>query len=315
MIPFFSIVTEVYNREATISRTINSILNQSFLDFEYIIVEFNSTDNSVSIIEEVLSKNNNNVTFLKNIEKINEIERWNYPLEFAQGKYIVVLEGDDWFETDYLKIAYKKLVNGDNIGIYIGPRLEYKPLYNGLVKNEVILREFLMLNFVPPPSEAIFIRTNFYGKPFYYDSKNYIWAAESSLYREILLQGFNVYFEFEKDNNIVFRGISPRNHSIKHVKDMLMIVEHNKTFINENDNIIIQSKIAKQIGKIFAMQLMQSRFEIELFYLFLAHSFKSPNTIYFFLNVFKTRIKNHVLNLIYPIYTRIKLSFKNLSKS
>ena len=315
MTPFFSIVTEVYNRESTISRTINSILNQSFLDFEYIIVEFNSTDNSVGIIEEVLSKNNNNVTFLKNIEKINEIERWNYPLEFAQGKYIVVLEGDDWFETDYLKIAYKKLVNGDNIGIYIGPRLEYKPLYNGLVKNEVILKEFLMLNFVPPPSEAIFLRNNFYGKPFYYDSKNYIWAAEYSLYREILLQGFNVYFEFEKDNNIVFRGISPRNHSIKHVKDMLTIVEHNKTFNNENDNIIIQSKIAKQIGKTFAMQLLQFRFEKELFDLFLLNSFKFPTTVIFFLDVFQIRIKNNFNNVIYWTYSKIKLMFNFLIKS
>ena len=96
---------------------------------------------------------------------------------------------------------------------------------------------------------------------------------------------------------------------------MLTIVEHNKTFNNENDNIIIQSKIAKQIGKTFAMQLLQFRFEKELFDLFLLNSFKFPTTVIFFLNVFQIRIKNNFNIVIYWTYSKIKLMFNFLIKS
>ena len=49
--PFFTIVTVCWNSDKTIQRTIESVLKQDFLDYEYIIVDGGSTDNTISIIK------------------------------------------------------------------------------------------------------------------------------------------------------------------------------------------------------------------------------------------------------------------------
>ena len=56
MRPLFSIVTPIYNGEDHIKETINSVLNQSFENFEYIIVNDGSTDNSEIIINKFKDK-------------------------------------------------------------------------------------------------------------------------------------------------------------------------------------------------------------------------------------------------------------------
>ena len=50
--PFFSIITICFNSATTIERTIKSILNQNFLDYEYIIVDGGSSDTTIDIIKE-----------------------------------------------------------------------------------------------------------------------------------------------------------------------------------------------------------------------------------------------------------------------
>ena len=54
--PFFSIVTPVFNGEKYIEETINSVINQSINDYEYVIVDNLSTDNTTSIISKYSTK-------------------------------------------------------------------------------------------------------------------------------------------------------------------------------------------------------------------------------------------------------------------
>ena len=54
--PLFSIVTVCYNSEKTIARTLESVLVQEFKDYEYIIVDGNSKDNTLNILHEYESK-------------------------------------------------------------------------------------------------------------------------------------------------------------------------------------------------------------------------------------------------------------------
>ena len=49
--PLFSIITVSYNSQQTITKTIDSVLNQTCKDFEYIIIDGNSSDNTISIIK------------------------------------------------------------------------------------------------------------------------------------------------------------------------------------------------------------------------------------------------------------------------
>ena len=104
--PFFSIVTTVYNKEKYIKQCILSVLNQTFGDFEFIVVNDCSTDNTLNVLEEFKDDrikihniaNNRGVSFCR-----------NYGLKNACGKYIYFIDSDDYLEETILKRAYEEL--------------------------------------------------------------------------------------------------------------------------------------------------------------------------------------------------------------
>jgi glycosyltransferase involved in cell wall biosynthesis len=112
MNPFFSIIIPLYNREKTISRAIESILNQTFQDFEIIVVDDCSTDHSAEIVHK-LKVLDARIKYINN--EINQercISR-NKGIQIALGKYICFLDSDDYhlpihLETFYHKILEKK---------------------------------------------------------------------------------------------------------------------------------------------------------------------------------------------------------------
>jgi glycosyltransferase involved in cell wall biosynthesis len=273
MKPFFSVVTEVYNRKNTIKKTIDSVMNQLFTDFEYVIVDSGSTDGSRDLVLKIVSEyNDNRIFYLCYPFEENEIARWNYPLNHCSGRYVVVLEGDDWFDSGYLKKAHERLID-QKIGIYVGKRSGVDSVRTGYINNNDAINSFRMLEFCPPPSEAIFIRTHGNHK-FQYDAIDYVWAAEYSLYDDILVAGYDIFVENSIDNCSVHRGLSYRLHSSKHLHDVFLTANKNKIFLNEHENRIIQEKLAYRVGKTFAEQILQFRLEKKLLNIFLTKIFE-----------------------------------------
>jgi len=275
--PFFSIVTEVNNRANTIERTITSIKNQTFKDYEYIIVESGSSDNSKEIIKKTLNAiNNNNFRLIEHKNVTNEMERWNLPLKYATGKYVVVIEGDDWFERKYLETAYEKIIT-HRPGVYVGKSTKIDWSTNGLIKNEEIKKKIRVLDICPAPSEAIFIRQH-KNKPYTYDEKNYVHASEISLYEKIANDGYSFYFENEVDDNIINRGVSlKKKNSIIKVIDMVYFCEKNKNSMSKNEYFYLNKKIGRIAGTILALQIYQFKFEFKLAKLFFYNLIKFSN--------------------------------------
>ena len=123
--PFFSICTEVTNREKTIRRTIESIARQSYRNFEYIIVNNQSNDQSDDVIKRALAEipfPGVRVHYVMTDKKLSDIESWNAPIKLAKGRYVVVCEGDDWFAPDHLEKAAQVLGENKNIGLYVAGR-------------------------------------------------------------------------------------------------------------------------------------------------------------------------------------------------
>ena len=67
--PFFSIITVCWNSGKTISRTIESVLEQDYQDYEYIIVDGGSTDNTIDIIKEYESRFNGRLRYSSGPDK------------------------------------------------------------------------------------------------------------------------------------------------------------------------------------------------------------------------------------------------------
>lgn len=91
-IPTFSIITATYNRADLLPRAIKSILTQTFKDFELIIIDDGSTDNTKEVIE---SFNDERITYKRLSQNRGCNSARNYGLDLAKGTYITFADSDD----------------------------------------------------------------------------------------------------------------------------------------------------------------------------------------------------------------------------
>lgn len=98
MMPKISCIIPIYNREQFLSKCINSILSQTFCDFELILVDDGSTDGSLQICQEYANKDSR----IKVIHKKNGgvSSARNAGIEIAQGEYITFVDSDDWIDSN-----------------------------------------------------------------------------------------------------------------------------------------------------------------------------------------------------------------------
>lgn len=102
--PAISVVIPVYNMAAYVGQCLDSVLTQNFTNFELIVVNDGSTDNSLDIINTYAQRD-------KRIHLINKPNggmacAYNTGQQVARGKYLCFLDSDDWMGPDYLKTMY-----------------------------------------------------------------------------------------------------------------------------------------------------------------------------------------------------------------
>jgi len=110
----FSIVIPTYNRSQLIKTTIKSLLNQTCTDFEIIVVDDGSIDNTETVIEEIVS---NKISY----HKIKNSERGfarNFGAKIAKGKYVNFFDSDDIALEIHLNIAHQMIIKYDNPEIF-----------------------------------------------------------------------------------------------------------------------------------------------------------------------------------------------------
>lgn len=92
--PLVSVVMSVYNEEDYLKDTIDSILNQTLLDFEFIIVNDGSTDRTQEILE-VYKKTDDRIKLIVNKQNFGISKASNLGIEKATGKYISIIDAGD----------------------------------------------------------------------------------------------------------------------------------------------------------------------------------------------------------------------------
>ena len=106
MSPFFSIIVPVYNCERTLVDTLESILKQSFNDYEVIIINDCSTDDSLNILKKYIDIFKN-IKIINNEKNLGVAKSRNIGFGLAKGKYIALLDSDDIWESNKLSIQKK----------------------------------------------------------------------------------------------------------------------------------------------------------------------------------------------------------------
>jgi glycosyltransferase involved in cell wall biosynthesis len=108
MDPKISIIVPVFNVENYIHDCIKSILNQSFIDFEVILVNDGSSDQSGQICDEYAKKDKRIAVIHK--ENGGQSSARNRGIDIAKGEYIGFIDSDDWIDLDMYKILYEKAI-------------------------------------------------------------------------------------------------------------------------------------------------------------------------------------------------------------
>lgn len=131
--PYFSVIVPVYNREDLVERAIESVLKQSFKDYELILINDGSTDNTLDVLN---SYKSDNVHILTQ-ENLGVSRARNNAAKRANGKYLSFLDSDDeWLEHKLQKQYFylennpkTKILHGEELWIRNGKRVNPKKIH------------------------------------------------------------------------------------------------------------------------------------------------------------------------------------------
>lgn len=113
-----SVIIPVYNVENTLMRCVDSILNQSYKDFELILIDDGSNDNSSRICDKY-EKEDSRVRVIHKETNEGVSSARNMGLDVAEGTYITFVDSDDYVETEYLQELIEAFQNGKVDVVYM----------------------------------------------------------------------------------------------------------------------------------------------------------------------------------------------------
>ncbi len=155
-----SVVLPFYNAEKTLEKAINSVLNQSFINFDFILVNNNSTDNSVEIVKNYVNKDKRIILLHENNQGVTFAS--NTGMKYASTKYIARTDADDILHKDKLLKQFNFLEQNKNIDVvatcanYVGDAKNkgfsaFVDITNKIITGEQIeLNRFVELQVINP---------------------------------------------------------------------------------------------------------------------------------------------------------------------
>ena len=187
-----SIITVSYNSEVTIEDTITSVLNQTYQNIEYIIIDGKSTDDTVSIIKYYeIPLRKKGITYRWISEPDEGIyDAMNKGIKMAKGQIIGILNSDDWYEHDTVETIFSMFKDSVH-QIYTGAmnRVDakqkvYKTMFNKKISN--------VKNFMPINHPATFVSKSVYDKIGLFDT-----AYRLSADYDFIFRAFNEGISFK----------------------------------------------------------------------------------------------------------------------
>lgn len=129
--PKVSVIVPVYNTEKYLAQCVDSILSQSFTDFELLLINDGSKDYSGAICDQYAANDSRVTVFHKENGGVSSAR--NLGLDNARGEWITFIDADDWIESSFLTEVYEKaLVDGADM-VFVDIKYNW-PNYNNIYK-------------------------------------------------------------------------------------------------------------------------------------------------------------------------------------
>jgi glycosyltransferase involved in cell wall biosynthesis len=120
--PFFSIVIPTYNRASLIDRTLHTVRAQQFKEFEVLVVDDGSTDNTADVVQPFLVDLRFHYLPKQNAERG---AARNYGLARAQAEYVIFLDSDDLFHPEHLATLHAAIIQGQVPPNFIATKYDF----------------------------------------------------------------------------------------------------------------------------------------------------------------------------------------------
>lgn len=267
--PFFSIIIPTYNRAKFIQKTIESVLNQTFKDFELIVVDNKSTDTTKQII---LSFHDARLIFFENDKNYERCYSRNKGIIRSKGSYLLFLDSDDYIESNHLSnwfdvissslkkdsffISNKKIESRE--GISLGTDFD---LYNGFNLH------FFLRNVVLPGQ--VCIHSSIIKK--YSFNIDYLIFEDTALWLIISKNHTPIFFNFKSyvyclhDSNSVDWKIN--NYGKRRYKSLVNFKKDNSELVEIISFDFINQEISNALFTVAKYFIFNSKIHFAIFYL------------------------------------------------
>ena len=325
-IPFFSVVIPLYNKQNYIEETLESVFNQTFENFEIIIVNDGSTDNSAKVLESIEDKRIRVI----NQENAGVSVARNNGIKEAKTEYICFLDADDLWQPEFLEIIYKLIDDYKDLGLYstsyqlINEVKNYRDInlqgipnenYRGILPNyfeSVALGDNIVWTSATCIPKKVFEDNNIWFPPGEkYGEDQYVWARVAMKYDIAFDSKVCAYYNIGSENNTE-SGISKEKEPHKcilnlrkfkkDIKDQAKVQYFDK-YIERHIVSIIMLNISKGEKKLALKQVkkfkLSSKNIIKCTFLIIL-----PSPVYKILKILKNK-KGLMSNKIY-LFSRIR---------
>jgi glycosyltransferase involved in cell wall biosynthesis len=261
--PYFTIITPSFNRAHVIDRAIKSILNQTYPDWELIIVDDGSTDNTKEILTPILADKRIKYIYQDNA---GVCAARNNGASVAKGDYLIFLDSDDTVEVYWLSDFYKE-IKGNNYGIvycsikiqYQDSTILYKDVENPYGNNKGIGSELV---------GSWALKKELFFEVGQYDER-IKFGENSELRLRINFKDINV--GIIKNYNLIYNASSnggSQNHQNK-LDSIIYVLEKHKEYYNNKKHV---KKVFLQTAAVSAVRIQQTRKANDLFKLALSEN-------------------------------------------
>ncbi|MBR3250139.1 MAG: glycosyltransferase family 2 protein, partial [Erysipelotrichaceae bacterium] len=195
--PKISIIIPIFNSEKYIRKCLNSLINQSFHNYEIICVNDGSTDNSIKILKEY-KESNKSITLINQQHSNAGVAR-NAGLRVAKGEYVAFLDADDYFLNNAFDAIFEKIKKNKEVELIVFGALSY----NEANKRTKQIKESISIKNCPQENPFSPIDMSDY----LFNSFRF-WAW-NKLYKRNMLEKYNIRFQnVERSNDVTFVAAS-----------------------------------------------------------------------------------------------------------
>jgi glycosyltransferase involved in cell wall biosynthesis len=316
MKPEISIIIPVYEVEKYIEKCINSLQEQTYKNFEALIINDGTKDNSINIAKEIVSNDSRFIFFDKDNGGLSDAR--NYGIERSKGKYICFLDSDDYYDKDFLKIMYNKIVEEKSDIVICDIVLvnenyekirDQKNIYQYSISGKEALLDMSILNMA---------QNKLYKKELFDDIKypvGYYYEDRATTYRlfyksnKISFVNEILFYYLQRTNSIT-RGLNQQK-----LSDPLKILEEIKEFLFENN---IYERYREKYIQNYLLTILSSSVQIADFSLNYSKDINSylkqiNNKIFSFKNIYLLRDNPKKMLALYLLKFNKNL-FKILAK-